>query len=107
MSSEYSWPAEQMASESGSGINEPPEQHYLQVLGLFHDDDIVWIGRDVYDTGSPSHQWRFRRVREWLCETTWPGAFICPSTFKCNTFSRSDINVSMAKFLVVESDKLN
>jgi hypothetical protein len=62
--------------------------------------------RDVWDTGRPRHAWRFRKVREWLAETSCPGQFIAPNTFNVGTYSRAAANVLRRKFLLVESDTL-
>ena len=36
----------------GQGLHTtPPELHYIYILSLFKDDDVVWIGRDLYDMG--------------------------------------------------------
>src|SRR5207253_5752374 len=80
---------------------------YLQLLGMFDDEDVVWIGRDVFDTGSRKHASRFRYVREWLAESECPGSYTCPSTFHPGSYSRSEVNVCEAKFLVIESDVLS
>lgn len=105
--SAYPWPSDRITSDSDDAINEPVEQHYLQLLGLFADDDVVWVGRDVRDTGSPKHACRFRPVKEWLAQSDCPGAFTCPSTFRPGNYSRCATNVLAPKFLVVESDSLS
>jgi hypothetical protein len=100
----FAWPYEKIIADSA--IQVPVEQHHLPVLGLFDDDDVVWCGRDVWDTGSPKHACRFRPIKEWLAEPSCPGQFIAPSTFKPGTYSRRAVNVVQRKFLVVESDTL-
>jgi len=101
------WSYEQIINESDGGIDEPVHEHYYQALCLFDDADNVWIGRDVQDTGSPAHASRFRKVHEWLAETTCPGLFICPATFKPGVYSRCLQHIQHPKFLVVESDQLD
>lgn len=103
---QFAWDYANIIADSDDAINEPVEQHYLQLLSLFDDDDFVWVGRDVFDSGSPKHACRFRPAKEWLSEQSAPGAFICPSTFKPKTHSRKAENILMRKFLVVESDNL-
>jgi hypothetical protein len=102
----YRWTATEIASDENHAVDTPIQEQYYQVLGLFADDDVVWIGRDVYDTGSPKHVSRFRPVREWLACRGCPGTFICPSVFVPGTFSRRASTVVAPKFLVVESDTL-
>ena len=102
----FVWPCDKIIADSDDAIHEPVEQHHHQIFGMFADDDIVWCGRDVRDTGSPGHAWRFRKTIEWLGEHECPGQFIAPSTFKVGTYSRREANVVRPKFLVVESDTL-
>jgi hypothetical protein len=102
----FAWPYDKIIADSDDAINEPVQEHYLQIFGLFVDHDTVWCGRDVWDTGSPKHAWRFRLVREWLAERSCPGQFIAPSTFKLGTYSRAAVNVLYRRFLVIESDTL-
>jgi hypothetical protein len=102
----FAWSYDSIIADSDDAIHEPVEQHYYQILGLFADHDIVWCGRDVQDTGCPKHAYRFRPVREWFAETSCPGQFIAPSTFRPGTYSRRAVNVVERKFLVVESDTL-
>lgn len=103
----HRWTYEEIAADERHSVAEPVEEHHYQILGLFADDDIVWCGRDVYDSGSPRHAYRFRPVREWLAQSDCPGPFICPSTFRPGTYSRRAANVLAAKFLVIESDTLS
>ncbi len=104
--SSYAWSEEEISEASSAGIDEPVEEHYYQIFGLFGDDDIIWCGRDVRDTGSVKHACRFRPMLEWLTQPKCPGQFICPSAFKPKSYSRSIANVLTRRFLVVESDKL-
>ena len=102
----FAWPYDKIIADSDEAIQVPVEQHHLLVLGLFNDDDVVWCGRDVWDTGSPKHACRFRLVKEWFTEPSCPGQFIAPSTFKLGTYSRAAVNVLHRRFLVIESDTL-
>lgn len=104
---EFPWPRAAMRAASGGGVEEPVHEHYYQVFCLFADDDVVWCGRDVHDTGSPDHSSRFRTVAEWLGETKCPGMYVCPNTFKAGVYSRCNQHVQQTKFLVVESDHLS
>jgi len=101
----YRWNYDDICAEGC--VTEPVEEHYYQILGLFADDDVVWCGRDVYDSGSSGHASRFRTTREWLIETKCPGPFTCPSTFRPGSFMRMAANILTPKFLVVESDVLD
>lgn len=102
----YHWPYSAICTDSPEKVSsDVPEHGYLPAL--FADDDIVWIGRDVHDTGSPGHRWRFRPALQWMAEPKCPGTFICPSAFKPGVHSRCDANVLVPRYLVVESDILD
>lgn len=83
------------------------ESHARALLLLFDDDDVIWFGRDVHDTGSQGHQWRFRTKSDWWNTPGNWGHFTCPSTFNPRSFSRSAANVKDRRYLVVESDILS
>jgi len=102
----YPWTYIDIINDERGKVEHPPEYHHIYILSLFHDDEVVWIGRDLFDTGSFNHRWRFRPVRDWYNSLSCPGAFICPSTFYPGVHSRSSENVQARKYLVVESDKL-
>jgi hypothetical protein len=80
--------------------------HWGLLLNLFEDDDVVWIG-NIYESGQPHHARHFRTKRQWLDGRFVSGQFTCPSTFKADSYSRSNENVAMRRFLVVESDTLS
>jgi len=103
----YPWTYQDIVNDERGKVKERPEVHHFYILSLFDEDDPVWIGRDLYDTGSPKHRWRFLPMAEWWERDKCPGAYICPSTFRPGVYSRSDENVLHRKFLVVESDELD
>jgi hypothetical protein len=103
----YPWNYQDILNDERGKVGESPGIHHFYILFLFDDDDVVWIGRDVKDSGSPRHVWRFRPVTEWYQSYACPGAFICPSTFKPGVYSRTTENVVARKYLVVESDLLS
>jgi len=74
------------------------EQRRLFLTTLFEPDDVLWIG-DL-------HYKRFLPLACWLKMRKIPGRFVCPSTFKLDSRSRCNSNVTRRKYLVVESDKL-
>lgn len=92
-----------------------PRDDWRLLLSLFKSDDIIWIGRNTQHSANAQHgdEWRafcktrFRSVADWLKEPSAPGLFTCPSTFKAGAHSRSNENVIIRRFLVVESDILN
>jgi hypothetical protein len=96
-------------------LDSDPRNDWRSLLQLFTPDDVVWIGRGPTDSAGAdaSPDWqaycktRFRPVSDWLRETTAPGNFTCPSTFKSGITSRSNDNVITRRYLVVESDSLN
>lgn len=103
----YPWSYQDIINDERGKVEEPPEFHYFHILSMLDANDRMWIGRDVYDTGSINHHWRFLPVAEWWKRDKCPGAYTCPSTFRPDVFSRSDENVLRRKFLVVESDELD
>ncbi|MFN7138862.1 MAG: hypothetical protein ACK4UN_05955 [Limisphaerales bacterium] len=74
-------------------------EDWRALLQLFKPDDVLWMGRDVY-------QKQFKTVSQWLTSNRCPGNFTCPSTFKPGSESRSNDNVLHRRYLVVESDEL-
>ena len=105
---DYAWPVASLATDSPEEIDISDCDHWKALMALlFKDEDILWCGRDPQDSGSPNHRWRFRPVGEWLSRRHCPGTHICPNTFKPGVWSRSNPNVAVAKYLVVESDELN
>lgn len=91
-----------------------PEEAWRLMLFLFEPTDVLWIGRDTRDSANDGHndEWidfcrsRFRMAKEWQLEKECPGNFTCPSTFRPGSFSRSNGNVLVRRYLVVESDTL-
>ena len=101
------WSYAAIAADSPEPIELEPRNHWYYVLNLFDNDDIVWVGRDIHDTGKSNHRWRFRPAIGWMGGTMCPGQFVCPNTFKKGVHSRADANILARKFLVVESDTLS
>jgi hypothetical protein len=85
----------------------PVQSHWELMVALFKLDDIVWIGRDCWDTGKPGHRYRFRPAGDWLKKSICPGAYICPNTFKPSVYIRSNANIAERRFMVIESDTLD
>ena len=80
--------------------------NWKHIVGLYKSDDVIWIG-DTYSSGKPEHERHFKKAEEWLKQPTIVGNFTCPATFKNDSHSRSNDNVLVRRFLVVESDVLN
>ena len=104
---DYQWPYAAIVADSPEPIELASRHHWYYVLNLFAEEDNLWIGRDIYDSGKPRYSMRFRPAFDWMGERLCPGLFICPNAFKPGSYSRSDANVLARKFLVVESDTLN
>ena len=101
---DYHWPADAMVSDSPVPVDLPVEQHWRYILELFPVNDVIWIGRDKHDSGSPRHQDRFRSASQWLSLKSCPGAFICPNAFRRGVYKRRVEHVLTPRFLVLESD---
>jgi hypothetical protein len=92
-----------------------PRDDWRLLLKLFEPDDVVWIGRTPQDSANDKQdpEWkafcrtRFRTAAEWLKEASAPGLLTCPSVFKVGVHSRSNENVVVRRYLVVESDTLD
>jgi hypothetical protein len=104
---DFAWPYGAIVADPLGRFVEPQHEHWRYLLCLFDDNDIVWIGRDIYDSGKPSHLYRFRKAVDWPGMPACPGRLICPNTFLPGSFNRADSKVLKTKFLVVESDELN
>ena len=101
----YAWTPEQARSESPIAIPANPLKHWPLFLDLFKPDDILWVG-DTYHSGEPCYGNHFLPVSEWREFPVAPFQFTCPSTFKPGSYSRSNDNVLVRRYLVVESDTL-
>jgi hypothetical protein len=94
-------------------LTDDPANDWRLLLQLFKPSDVVWIGNkfsSCADDKPESEKNRcrkfFRPVQEWLAHPATPAQFTCPSVFKCGSYSRSNNNVVLRRFLVVESDTL-
>jgi hypothetical protein len=103
----HNWPLEAMREQSPTNLPADPATHWRLLLGLFGPGDLVWIGRDVYQSGHQRNRQSFRRAEDWLKCSEAPGLFTCPSVFNLGTFSRCNQEVITRSFLVVESDTLD
>jgi hypothetical protein len=101
----YAWPYERICGGSPIALTDNPKEHWRLLLECFDDEDVVWIG-NKFDSGL-AHGLNFKPVTDWLENGFAPAQFICPSTFKPGSTSRSNDSVAKKKFLVVESDELN
>lgn len=81
------------------------DQRRLFLSNMFEADDVVWVGA-VWQTGKPKHKGRFMQCEQWLGMQRISGEFCSHCTFQPGSFSRSNENVAVRKFLVVESDVL-
>ena len=102
---EYSWPYEQIISDSPITVTGNEQEHWKMLLQKFQPDDVIWIG-DKFDSGKPEHGAYFKTASEWLKYFVAPGPFICPAAFKNTSFARSNDNIIARRFLVAESDTL-
>ena len=106
----YPWTSADIVADSPEPqVAMPIKYQAACLLSLFDPRDIVWIGRDIYDSGRPGHRWRFLPAKQWIdrnLRDNQLGAFICPNTFNPFVHSRSIKNVKDQRFLVVESDLL-
>ena len=104
--SDHQWPEHAIIADSPCPIEPRVDDHWWQLLCLFEDNDVVWIGRDKYDSGRPGHRWRFKTPTSWFRPRKPPGVFVCPNPFVPGVHARTVRNVLSRRFLVVESDVL-
>lgn len=102
---EFVWPYDKIVSDSPVKLDGNEPDHWKLLLGKFMAEDVVWIG-ERFDSGKPEHTKNFKTVENWLKEKSAPGPLICPVTFKNTSHARSNENVVLRRFLVIESDTL-
>lgn len=100
--------------ESPVRLLDGPSGDWKLILQLFQPEDVIWIGdkfsscSDDADAEKKSLCRQFFRTRDdWLKLREAPANFTCPSTFQPGTYSRSNKQVVIRKFLVIESDCLS
>lgn len=105
---EHPWNYEAIVNDCPNKVSQlDVSLHSQALLLLFAPDDVIWMGRDPYDSGKSGHSWRFRTAEEWKKYGGNLGILTCPSTFMPGSFSRSANNVKARRYLVVESDILS
>jgi len=101
---DFSWPESEALAESPLLTETEPSSHAKVFLReMFLPDQIVWTGK-VTDSGKPKHASRFRPVSEWLACDRIAGPFTCASIFKRSVFARSNDNVELRPYIVLEGD---
>jgi hypothetical protein len=94
-------------ADSSPVVCERDEDEARAFLQLYPADAVLWIGKDIYQTGKPEHARCFRTRDEWERESfTAPGMRIAPASFKPGSFSRGADSVAEHLFTVVESDEI-
>ena len=101
----HQWTYDQIIADSPVELTGDERDHWRLLLKKFKPDDVIWIG-DKFDSGKPEHAKYFKSSAQWLKEPSVSAQFICPATFKNNSTARSNENVLVRRFLVVESDTL-
>jgi hypothetical protein len=103
---ENAWSVAEIIQTSPIPLNTDPTTHWKDLLGIFGDTDVIWVG-DLYDSGDPECRSQFKTKTDWVASGAVPGAFTCPAVFNPGVFSRSLANVKYSPYLVVESDTLD
>ena len=101
----HQWTYDQINAGSPVQLTGDAKDHWRLLVQKFKPDDVVWIG-NTYDSGKPEHAKHFKKAADWLKEPSVTAPLICPATFKNNSTARSNDNVLVRRFLVVESDTL-
>ena len=95
----FAWSLEEITNDSAPITND-----WLQFLGLWKDDDVIWSGLPKH-SGQLKFRTHFRPVSKWKeCETP-PYNFISTSVFQNESFARSKENLVERRFVVIECDK--
>ena len=103
---QFSWKVESLVEESPNQPQHGLADQWKDIVSLFKSEDVLWIGEKT-DSGAETKRDHFHTTNEWLTRAQVAGTLTCPTTFKLNSFSRSNDNVSHRRFLVVESDLLS
>jgi hypothetical protein len=103
--SNQQWTYDQIIADSPVQLTGDEKDHWRLLLEKFEPDDVIWIG-DRFHSGKPEHAKHFKTAADWLKESSVPGPLVCPVSFKNNSTARSNDNVLVRRFLVVESDTL-
>jgi hypothetical protein len=101
----HQWTYDQIIADSPVQLAGEERDHWRLLLKKFKPEDVIWIG-DKFDSGKAEHAKHFKTATQWLKESSVSAQFICPATFKNNSTARSNDNVLVRRFLVVESDTL-
>lgn len=101
----YHWTYAGILQDSPVNVIGNETDHWKMLLAKFNPDDVIWIG-ERESSGRPENAVNFRTVTDWLKLEWAPHGFVCPATFKNNSTSRSNENVLVRRFVVVESDLL-
>ncbi len=102
----FEWSYSAICNDSPATVSVDASTHWREVIELFNDDEAIWAG-GLLQSGDSAHAEQFRQKAEWLASESVPGHFVCPSTFKLGSFSRSKANILHRAFFVVESDELD
>jgi hypothetical protein len=101
----HQWTYDQIIADSPVQLMGEERDHWRLLLEKFKPEDVIWIG-DKFDSGKPEHTRNFKSAAQWLKEPNVSAQFICPVAFKNTSTARSNENVLVRRFLVVESDTL-
>jgi len=102
---DYKWTYAQIVKDSPTKIPTDRTEQTRLFLPKYPAEGKIWIGGQR-DSGQEHDAKHFKTRDEWMKEEIFNHAYICPSTFKEASISRSNKNVFARPFLVVESDVL-
>lgn len=75
------------------------------ISSLFYADDILWMGKDRYQSGKPHHAANFRTRDEWLKLETLP-VLMAAGVFYPDSINRNERNVELSPYIVIECDEI-
>ena len=101
----HQWTYSQIVADSPVQLTGDEADHWRLLFEKYKPEDVIWLG-DKFDSGKPEHAKHFKTAADWLKQSKVPGPLICPAAFKNNCTARSNDNILVRRFLVVESDTL-
>ena len=102
----FRWPMAEILANSPLQVSErDADDQFRTWLKLWPACSRVWIG-GVYSSGKPEHRTHFRPIAEWYQIGPVMGNYTCGSSFKPESYQRSNENLNGHRFLVLESDTL-
>ena len=106
----FRWTESDIRADSPVAVpTEPLAQTWAFLSALWREDDRLWFGRTLEESGAARHGRNFITIADayWLIHDGWLPEFISQCTFRAGTVSRCNAAVQTRRYFVVESDAKN